>query len=92
MSNSKIFKLQSPFLFVLPWLIGLGMFTLYPFAASMYYSFTDFSVLQAPRWAGAGNFSEIAQDAVFWKVLGNTLLYAALAIPAGLLVSLALAL
>lgn len=79
-------------LFALPWLIGLGAFTLYPFCASIYYSFTDFSVLQESRWIGAANYGEIAGDEVFWKVLGNTLFFAALSIPAGLLVSLSLAL
>ncbi|MCY3022095.1 MAG: sugar ABC transporter permease [Planctomycetota bacterium] len=78
--------------FALPWILGLGIFTLYPFCASIYYSFTDFSVLQAPKWIGVTNFQEIAADAVFWKVLRNTLLYAGLSIPAGLLVSLTLAL
>jgi len=79
-------------MFALPWIVGLGLFTLYPFCASMYYSFTDFSVLLAPKWIGAANFQEIAQDAVFWKVLKNTCLYAGLSIPAGILVSLTLAL
>ena len=79
-------------IFALPWVIGLGLFTLYPFAASMYYGFTDFSVLQAPAWIGATNFEEMAQDTVFWKVLRNTLLYAGLSIPAGIVVSLILSL
>jgi len=79
-------------IFALPWVIGLGVFTLYPFCASMYYSCTDFSVLQPPRLIGAANFQEIAQDTLFWKVLKNTFLYAALALPAGLIVSLVLAL
>lgn len=78
--------------FVLPWLIGLGVFTLYPFSAAIYYSFTDYSVLQRPVWVGFENFSEMAGDTLFWKSLWNTLLFAALAIPSGLVVSLALAL
>lgn len=78
--------------FALPWIVGLGLFSLYPFLASLYYSFTDFSVLQKPQWIGAQNLGEMAGDSVFWKVLGNTLLYAALAIPSGLIVSLGLAL
>jgi len=78
--------------FVLPWIIGLGAFTLYPFAASVYYSFTDFSVLQSPQFIGLSNFREISQDEVFWQALANTFYYAALSIPAGLIVSLSLAL
>src|SRR5437764_7686953 len=78
--------------FALPWIIGLSVFTLYPFPASIYYSFTDFSVLRPPVWIGTGNFTEMAGDDVFWIVLRNTVLYALIAIPAGLIVSLGLAL
>jgi multiple sugar transport system permease protein len=77
--------------FVLPWLIGMGVFTVYPFCASVYYSLTHFSVLQPPRWVGLSNYREIAADGVFWQAVGNTFTYAALAIPAGLIVSLSLA-
>lgn len=79
-------------IFALPWIIGLGVFTVYPFCASIYYSFTDYSVLQAPVWIGTDNFAEMAGDKLFWQALGNTFLYAALAIPSGLIVSLGLAL
>jgi multiple sugar transport system permease protein len=79
-------------LFALPWIIGLSLFTLYPFLASIYYSFTHFSVLQSPKFIGAGNYAEILHDEVFWLTLKNTIWYAALAIPAGLIVSLGLAL
>src|SRR5437016_5911178 len=75
-----------------PWIIGMGLFTVYPFCASIYYSFTDFSVLQKPVFIGLENYTEITHDTLFWKAFTNTLLYAALAIPLGLFVSLALAL
>jgi multiple sugar transport system permease protein len=78
--------------FALPWIIGLGVFTVYPFCASIYYSFTDFSVLQRPVPVGLGNFTAMARDDVFWTVFGNSMTYAALSIPAGVLVALTLAL
>ncbi len=79
-------------LFVLPWLIGLSVFTLYPFAASIYYSFTEFSVLRPATWIGLENFSAMLHDDLFWKVLRNTLLFGALSVFGGLFVSLGLAL
>ncbi|MFI4861774.1 MAG: carbohydrate ABC transporter permease [Phycisphaerales bacterium JB063] len=78
-------------LFISPWLIGLAVFTLYPLAASLYYSFTDFDVLSKPVWIGAGNYMDMAGDAVFWKSLYNTLFYAVFAIPLGLILSLLVA-
>src|SRR6185295_17381687 len=75
-----------------PWIIGMGLFTLYPFGASIYYSFTDFSVLQKPVFIGLENYRGIAADSLFWTALRNTVVYAALAVPLGLFVSLTLAL
>jgi multiple sugar transport system substrate-binding protein len=78
--------------FFSPWAIGLGVFTLYPILSSLVYSFCDYSVLSVPRWVGFANYGELLEDAVFWRALGNTLLYAAIALPGGLLVSFAVAL
>ena len=77
--------------FVLPWLVGLGLFILYPFLASIGYGLTNWSVLREPEWVGLGNFSQMARDAVFWQSLKVVLLYAAFSIPLGVLAALALA-
>ena len=79
-------------LFISPWIVGLGGLLLYPIGASLYYSFCDYSVLQPAEWIGAGNYIDFATDEVFLKSLATTLVYAALALPMGLVVSLALAL
>lgn len=78
--------------FASPWLIGLALFVMYPVAASIIYSFCDYSVLSDPFWVGLSNFLEIAGDEVFWKSLGNTLFFAAFALPLGLLIALVVAL
>jgi multiple sugar transport system permease protein len=77
--------------FCAPWLIGLGAFTVYPIVASLFYSFCDYSVLQAPVWIGLENYRRMAGDAVFWQSLRNTLFYAALSLPLSMIVSLSLA-
>src|ERR1700689_4938977 len=81
--------------FLAPWLIGFAVFTAIPIAMSFYYSFCDFS-LTVPRrsalWIGLDNYRQLLRDSVFWKSLGNTIYYAAMALPAGMLVSLGLAL
>jgi len=78
--------------FASPWILGLLVFTLYPFCASLYYSFTDYSVLQKPVWVGLDNYLEMGKDPVFWQVFWNTLYYVALAIPTGIFLALGLAL
>jgi len=74
------------------WIVGLSVFTLYPVFASLYYSFCDYSILKSAVWCGLENYQELFHDDLFWKSLRNTLLYAALSVPLGTVVALALAL
>lgn len=74
------------------WIVGLGTFTAYPVIASLYYSFCDYSILKSPVWSGLENYRQLAHDDLFWKSLGNTLFFAALSVPLGTVVALALAL
>ncbi|MCG3146844.1 MAG: Lactose transport system permease protein LacF [Verrucomicrobiae bacterium] len=85
-------NLRNGLLFCLPWLIGLSVFTLYPVVASLFYSFCDYSVLQAPVWSGTENYRRMWGDKVFWLSLKNTLFFAGLSLPLGMAVALALAL
>jgi multiple sugar transport system permease protein len=78
--------------FVSPWLIGLGLFTVFPVVASLYYSFCDYSVLDRAHPVGVANYADLFRDELYLKSLGNTLFYAALSIPLGLGLALALAL
>lgn len=78
--------------FASPWLIGFGLFLLYPLGASLYYSFCDYNTLNPPLWIGLENYKELMGDEVFWQTLFNTFYYAAFALPLGLIVALALAL
>ena len=77
--------------FVSPWIVGLGVFLLYPILASLYYSFCDYSVFYKARFIGVANYIDIAGDKVFWKSLVNTLFFAALSVPLGLLLAFGLA-
>ena len=43
---------KAAYLFLLPWLIGLVVITLGPMVASLYLSFTNYSLIQAPKWIG----------------------------------------
>ena len=74
--------------FISPWIFGFLVFTLYPVAASLYYSFCDYDVLTRPVWVGMLNYRDMAVDSVFWKSLRNTFYYTAFSLPIGLIVSL----
>jgi multiple sugar transport system permease protein len=85
-------NLRNGLLFCSPWLIGFSVFVLYPIAASVYYSFCEYSVLEPSQWIGLGNYADLLQDDVFWKAVGNTAYYAVLALPLGMFLALTLAL
>jgi multiple sugar transport system permease protein len=85
-------QLSNGLAFLSPWLIGFSVFTLLPIVLSFYYSLCDYSLLQKPLYTGLDNYRALAADPVFWKSLVNTGYYALMALPAGMLVSLGLAL
>jgi multiple sugar transport system permease protein len=85
-------QLRNGLAFTAPWFIGLGVFILYPMVASIYYSFCDYSVLQPPVFSGLENYRRLLHDDLFWKSLRNTLVFAAVSVPLGTLVSMSVAL
>ncbi len=80
------------YLFLTPAFVGLLVFSVIPFAQSLYYSFTKYNVLSAPEWIGLDNYRQLFQSKVFWTALANTAYYTVCTIPAKLILGLALAL
>ena len=74
----KFFKSENckGYLFVLPWLIGFFLFTLYPFVMSFTMSFFDWDLFGDRMFIGIKNYVEIFRSEIFHVSLKNTLLYA----------------
>jgi multiple sugar transport system permease protein len=79
------------FMYISPWLIGFLIFTLGPMLASLYFSFTEYNIVAAPRWVGLQNYIGLLQDDLFWESLKVTLNFAVMALPASLIFGLFLA-
>jgi multiple sugar transport system permease protein len=79
-------------LYLLPSLIGLVVFIYGPVLAVFALGFTSYDVLNRPQWVGVANFSSLFTNPVFWKVLVNTVYFAAATGIAGILIALGLAL
>ena len=78
--------------FLLPWLLGLLVFLVGPIVASLYLSFTEYSILGSPRWIGLDNYvTAFTRDDLLWPSVGRTVLYAFVIVPLGLFGSLVLA-
>jgi multiple sugar transport system permease protein len=78
--------------FISPWIIGFLVFTAGPMAVSLGLSFTDYDVLNPPRFIGISNYQRLFQDPRFMTSLGNSIFYAVLHVPSIMIVALALAL
>jgi multiple sugar transport system permease protein len=80
-------------LFISPWIIGFLVFTMYPMFASIYFSLTDFNILNyEPHWVGLENYVELFQfDRYFPLSLSVTFRYAAMLIILGNLVAIPIA-
>ena len=83
---------KAAYLFLLPWLIGLVVITIGPMIASLYLSFTDYSLLAAPDWIGIKNYQRMASDPRLLNSIRVTLTYVLVSTPLQLGLALAIAL
>lgn len=93
-SPDKRFSLKNHvgLLYVAPWIVGFLWLQLYPFLTSLYYSFTDFTMMKAPRFVGLSNYIRLLTvDPEFWSSLKVTAVYAFMVVPGKLAVALLVA-
>jgi multiple sugar transport system permease protein len=83
---------KAGYLFLLPWLIGLVAITVGPMIASLYLSFTNYSLIQAPKWIGLENYARMLTDERLHNSLKVTFIYVFVSTPLQLAVALAIAL
>lgn len=67
----------TPYGFLLPALLVLGLTVFYPAIQAFYLSFTryEYDLTQPPLWVGLKNFQQLWRDRLFWQTFRNTLLY-----------------
>ena len=72
-------------LFCSPWLVGFLLLFLWPFAASLYWSFCRFDLINPPEFVGWENYRRLASEAGsnrgFGLALTNTVYYSLLSVP-----------
>ncbi len=97
-AKSKAVKLKrwdSPiagYLFISPGCLDFFTLTLYPMIQSLYYSFTDFSLLEEPSWVGLRNYQKIVTtDDRFIQSVKVTFLYVLGSVPLRLVAALFIA-
>ena len=85
---------QGPaYVFLSPWILGVVLLTLVPMAVSLYLSFTDYNLFDAPKWVGLRNYTDMfTADPRYWRSVGTTLLFVVVAVPLKLALALGVAL
>ena len=82
-------------LFASPWLLGFVLLVLFPFAASLYWSFCQYDMVNPPKFVGLANyerlFDEFASGEGVGKAVFNTFYYSILSVPLSIAVGLVLA-
>jgi ABC-type sugar transport system permease subunit len=86
------FRGGGPYLFLLPSLVFLALFTYYPIGFSAYLSLFRWNILNPERiFIGLENYLSLWQEPLFWLVLRNNLFYALGTIPTTMALALFLA-
>ncbi len=67
--------------FMAPVLIGLCLFLIYPLLASVYFSFTRFTIANPPQWVGLDNWRYLFSDPLVGKAAYNTLWLTVVMVP-----------
>lgn len=75
-SPQKRFRYLMGYVYLLPAVVILGIFVLYPLLYTVYLSFFDWNMVSPTKeFVGLANYQKVLTDPIFHKVLGNTLLY-----------------
>ena len=81
------------YLFALPALVGLLIFTIGPILTTLVYSFTRYEIITPATWEGVDNYRRLfTTDRYFLIALWNTLYFTLLSVPVSISMSLGLAL
>ena len=81
----------TPYLFLLPASIVLGLVSFWPALQAIYFSLTRYDLLSPPQFRGLQNYVELFQDPVFLQALANTVTYLVVAVPLLIVLPLILA-
>lgn len=85
----------TPLLFISPWLIGLLLLIVYPFVASLVWSFCRYDMLSPPEFVGTANYARLADEFVsgdrFGQAMWNTAYYVLVSVPLSIAIGVLLA-
>jgi multiple sugar transport system permease protein len=95
MSPPRIRALATVLLFIAPWLVGFLALVVYPFFASLAWSFDRYDMLSPPEYVGGANYQRLAEELAggqrFGQAIWNTAYYALVSVPLSIALGVGLA-
>lgn len=83
---------MTPWLFLLPSILILGTFLIYPILQAFHWSVLDYKLISGTgEFVGLENFKELFTDKAFWNALLNTLLFLLIVLPLNIFLPMVLA-
>ncbi|MBP5468849.1 MAG: sugar ABC transporter permease [Candidatus Riflebacteria bacterium] len=79
------------YLYLMPVIIILFVFHVFPIFMALGVSFYEWDLIGKPEFVGAGNYTRLLDDPMFWKSIWNTIYYAAVSIPLTIFLSMGIA-
>jgi multiple sugar transport system permease protein len=87
MTNKKVI----PYLLVTPYLLHFFIFVAFPVVFSIVLTFNDWNIISPMKYIGLNNYVRLFNDALFFKSLGNTVIFLVIHIPLQIIAALLLA-
>lgn len=89
--GASLWRHRWPLLFVSPFFVLFGAFSLYPIGYSAWLSFHDWNLIGPARYVGLANYRELVHDSLFWQSMTNAALLFFIYVPAMTFLALVLA-
>ena len=74
-SSRQVHRPWLPWLFMIPALLLIGVWSYYPLFRGMVMAFQDYRIVGASAFVGLDNFISLALDGSFWAALGRTFVF-----------------
>lgn len=71
----------TPYFYLLPAILIIGVFVFYPLVRVILYSFQSYNIFTPPQWVGTENYANILKDKDFYSAFKNTVLYFIVVVP-----------
>ncbi len=91
MKNQRTKNKILPYIFVSPYILHFLLFVAFPVIFSIVLTFHKWNIISPMEFTGLNNYFRLFHDAVFFKSIGNTLIFLVIHIPLQIIVALFIA-